>query len=140
MVGDKTRGDTYSFSNTADGTEEWLSLRVQFRTRLTRSNTLDRLYKQPQLDWQPLHVPLGRTLNIPNHDFKSLKVQHRNSIEADVEEDESPFEKRVGGVGCGTCEQRLDLELRGGRAAITGRSSGEDSPPATRWTLCWIKK
>lgn len=47
---------------------------------------------------KPRYIPSADALNIPNHNFESLKVKHRNGIEADIEQNQGPLEEGVARV------------------------------------------
>lgn len=64
------------------------------------------MYKPPSAECarqglarKPLHVPLGRALDVPDDHLESVKVQRRHCVETHVEKDERPLEEGVGGVG-----------------------------------------
>ena len=48
---------------------------------------------------KPVHIPSTGPFDISDYKLKTLKIQGRDGIETDVEEDECPFEERVDSVG-----------------------------------------
>ena len=52
-----------------------------------------------KLLWKPLHVPLAQPFDILDHQLKSAEIQGSYCVKRDIEEDESPLEEGIGGVG-----------------------------------------
>lgn len=92
---------------------------------------------------EPLHVPLARALDVPHNNLEGVKVQCCHRIERDVEENEGPLEE---GVDCVSyMETRKSARPRPKIQRFHGlvfvlRPAPRFLPPATRWTLCWMKK
>lgn len=78
-----------------------------------------------------MDVPLARALDILDNHFEGVEVQSRHRVEADVEEDQGPFEEGVDCVGWRKRQYAIP-RLRG--------KKGLRLPPAIRCTLCRIKK
>lgn len=78
--------DTYSFSSTAEGTEDRFSLEEELRIQVFKIEILfDIRRDMPTLSGKPLHVPLARPLDVLDGNFESLKIESRNGIEAHIE-------------------------------------------------------
>jgi hypothetical protein len=67
------------------------------------------LYLTPSLSREPAHVPLAQTTVILDHNLKGRKINGGHGIEGNVEDDQGPLEKGVGGVSCG-CQSSCSLE------------------------------
>ena len=52
-----------------------------------------------QLLRKPVHVPSGETFDIFYYQLEATEVYCSDGVEADIEEDEGPFEEGVYGVG-----------------------------------------
>lgn len=48
---------------------------------------------------KPVDIPSARPMNISNHKLKIFKVERCDGVKADIEKDQSPLEKGIGGVG-----------------------------------------
>ena len=75
-----------------------------------------------------MDIPSARTLYVSNRKLKSLEIEGGNGIKSNVKENEGPLEESVNGI----CYVHL--------ADYNRAESCNDLPPATLWTLCWIKK
>jgi hypothetical protein len=79
------------------------------------------------LYWKTRNVQARNTSNILNNNLQVLEFDHRDGIEAYIEQNQCPFEESIDGVGY----KCVSKDKTGQR---------DDVPPATRCTLCWIKK
>lgn len=67
-------------------------------------------------------------MDISYHKLKPIEVQCGTGVETDVQEDQCPFEEGVCGISLDA--SAVDYLVRKKRL----------EPPATLWTLCWMKK
>lgn len=74
------------------------------------------------------NIPATYAFQISDLDLNVLELKNSNSVESDIEEHQRPFEEGVNRVGY-FCQSNPSLLIE-----------GLNVPPATLFTLCWIKK
>ena len=74
-----------------------------------------------------MNIPSTEALDIAYNDFEAGEVVHCDRVKGHIEQNQSPFKEGVDRV----CFEKL---------AGISLGIGLDIPPATLWTLCWIKK
>jgi len=99
-------------------------------TRHVLSESVHKKYRfvmRVYLYWKTRNVQARYTSNILYDNLQVLELDHRDGIEAYIEQDQCPFEESVDGICCEDVSDGKIVEL-------------SNVPPATRCTLCWMKK
>ena len=75
-----------------------------------------------------MHVPLAKSADVSDDNLKGGKVKDGDGVKGDIKQDQSPLEEGIRSIRY----TKLATQL--------SHCTFCDLPPATRWTLCWMKK
>lgn len=96
---------TYSFSSTADEVGYRSSLRRLRTVLLLDKYIVNQMYdnrtkkqaknEEKTLFWKSMDVPIAHCPDIPDRNLQGVKVERRNGIEGNIEQNQGPLEKGV---------------------------------------------